>query len=666
MSKNGDFIIDDPSQVSGIGSKKIDIFQHMKMSLRNSENNCRCPDAKIVYYCIPCKISICSKCGYEEHKKHIIINKADYKMTKENISKMFAPAEQYFNSHDLFKNYESVRNLLVKNVEDTIKNLEEKVKRFKDAKMKELDLMFDNFQTYLDNTKNKIFSTQEELNNYKLKNEKFFNLGSNTNPRANSDNGNTLFLMNYDLLNVSLHSSEYIKQIAKQLSKALEGYKAVQKTELQTACDKVEEVLFNQKDIDEDMEEDVDVSSPMYNFINYTNKLNIEPFKDVDERLMRYNSQIDSFRKMVFNSISKSGNFKDIEKSIAAYENTKQKGADNLFSKRKPNTLSEKNSMRFLHPQMDVSNKEDICLNNPILEKYFAYLTIDLYNNYFKMDTKELQSSHADLMIKINEDEEVDFGKALEGTNEIMIYEKKTQRMFKKVLKLTKNPHGYTKFPIGCRSLLLGDKLYITGGKDESQEYRNVLIYDRKTDSLKRIMDLRIPRAYHTMIYNEVFETIMILGGECNNSVEIFDPLTNRWQLLPHLRYSRANPHFFFDESRGIMYAMFGVEGKITNNLYSDVIEYLDLTNVKEGWLRLDYYNKANLNLRSYLNVCPLNSDLMLIYGGISARNSARNLCVLNVPKKEVGKIDRRLMEALRIEAKKSRKLSSIISSVNN
>jgi hypothetical protein len=282
------------------------------------------------------------------------------------------------------------------------------------------------------------------------------------------------------------------------------------------------------------------------------------------------------------------------------------------------------------------------------------------------MDTKELQSSHADLMIKINEDEEVDFGKALEGTNEIMIYEKKTQRMFKKALKLTKNPHGYTKFPIGCRSLLLGDKLYITGGKDESQEYRNVLIYDRKTDSLKRIMDLRIPRAYHTMIYNEVFETIMILGGECNNSVEIFDPLTNRWQLLPHLRYSRANPHFFFDESRGIMYAMFGVEGKITNNLYSDVIEYLDLTNVKEGWLRLDYYNKANLNLRSYLNVCPLNSDLMLIYGGISARNSARNLCVLNVPKKEVGKVDRRLMEALRIEAKKSRKLSSIISSVNN
>ena len=37
------------------------------------------------------------------------------------------------------------------------------------------------------------------------------------------------------------------------------------------------------------------------------------------------------------------------------------------------------------------------------------------------MATKELQSSHADLMIKVNEDEEMDYGKAIEGTNEIHI-----------------------------------------------------------------------------------------------------------------------------------------------------------------------------------------------------------------------------------------------------
>jgi hypothetical protein len=77
---------------------------------------------------------------------------------------------------------------------------------------------------------------------------------------------------------------------------------------------------------------------------------------------------------------------------------------------------------------------------------------------------------------------------------------KKNNKMYKVPVKLTKNPFGYTKFPIGCRCLLIGDKLYISGGRDEYNEYRNVLIFDRKTKSIKRIMDMRVPKAYHTMV----------------------------------------------------------------------------------------------------------------------------------------------------------------------
>ena len=94
----------------------------------------------------------------------------------------------------------------------------------------------------------------------------------------------------------------------------------------------------------------------------------------------------------------------------------------------------------------------------------------DLYDNYFKMITKEFQSSHADLTIKINEDEESDSAKEIEGTNQIQIYDKKAQKMMKKNLKLTKNPLGYSKFPYGCRSILIGDKFYITRG---GQKLRN-------------------------------------------------------------------------------------------------------------------------------------------------------------------------------------------------
>ena len=184
--------------------------------------------------------------------------------------------------------------------------------------------------------------------------------------------------------------------------------------------------------------------------------------------------------------------------------------------------------------------------------------------------------------------------------------------MIKKTLALTKNPFGYTKFPIGCRSILIGNKLYITGGRDEYREFGNVLIYDRKTEKIKRIMDLCEPRAYHTMIYCDVFETLMVLGGEGVDSVEIFDPLTNRWQLLPPLNFPRANIYFQFDKPRGLMFAIFGREGKIVDNKYSDVIEVLDLTEFRKGWCKVEYYNKAEVCLKRYMNIFPLSNFLLL------------------------------------------------------
>ena len=81
----------------------------------------------------------------------------------------------------------------------------------------------------------------------------------------------------------------------------------------------------------------------------------------------------------------------------------------------------------------------------------------------------------------------MDFGKAIEGTYEIQIYEKKNNKMTRIPIKLTKNPFGYTKFPIGCRSLLIGDKLYISGGRDETNEYANVLIDERKKIKLEEL-----------------------------------------------------------------------------------------------------------------------------------------------------------------------------------
>ncbi len=255
--------------------------------------------------------------------------------------------------------------------------------------------------------------------------------------------------------------------------------------------------------------------------------------------------------------------------------------------------------------------------------------------------------------------------KVIERTNQIYIYDKKAQKMIRKTLKLTKNPFGYSKFPYGCRSILIGDKFYVTGGRSETQEFQNVIIYDRKTENLKRIMDLNYPRSYHTIVFNEVFETIIVIGGEYCNTVEIFDPLTNRWQVLPPLNIPRCNPLFFFDEPRGFFYVLFGIEGNYINSNYSDTIELLDLTNIREGWYKVNYQNKANMDLKCYLNIYKLNDELFLIYGGMEGRVSKRNVCLFNTTKNEVTKIGRELMDQIRKQAKNSRKLTSIITTIS-
>ena len=234
-------------------------------------------------------------------------------------------------------------------------------------------------------------------------------------------------------------------------------------------------------------------------------------------------------------------------------------------------------------------------------------------------------------------------------------------------MNLKKNPHGYTKFPLGCRSILVGDKLYITGGKDEFQEYAVCLIYDRKTEKIKRITDMRNPRSYHTMVFNEIFETMMVIGGEFNFTVEIFDPLTNRWQELPELNIPRAIPLFYFDEGRGNMYVLFGVEGDYhkPKQTFTDSIEILDLTEINQGWMKINYDNKARMDLKCFLNLYPLNDFLMLIYGGLESRQSKRNACIYNLVKAEMTKIDKNLMEELRNESKNDKLLNNIIMSVS-
>ena len=655
--------------------KRIDIFSHLKLGIVYSHKNCGCdpiPGKNMEkYYCIPCKLSCCPNCSLSVHQKHLLIKKSQFMINKTNVNLMFEPMDNILENDALFTNCISDKNHLLKEVDNTYLKLLEIIKQWKEFKEKEITNLFDTLSGRIDEMNKKKSEIKKQILDFMTKNETFFN-SNPSNKNYNRDMNNTVFLISYDLLTLSNDWSEESKSLSKILERNILDYESNEKTKNEVLIKRIEDLLSIENnfkinlDINSEIfiDQDVDEKLIPYNLASIDLvKFNADSLKNVEKRIYRYEKLIEALKNTVYISLKKHGDYRIIERENNMMENTKIKGADKLFSQRKNN---KKIDDYFSSIKKKINSKDDVTLDNNIVVKYFANLMSDLYGNYFKMAVKDLQSSHADLKIKLNEEEEeFDTAKIIEGTNQIYIYDKKLQKMTRKILKLAKNPYGYTKFPYGCRSILLGDKLYITGGRTETQEFPNVLIYDRKTDNLKRIMDLNYPRSYHSLIFNDTFETIMIIGGEYCDAVEIFDPLTNRWQILPPLNIPRCNPLFFFDEPRGYMYVLFGIEGNYINGNYIDSIEVLDLADIRQGWMRVNYENKANMDLKCYLNIYKLNDELFLIYGGMEGRLSKRNVCLYNTSKNEVTKIGRELMEELRKQAKNSRKLTSLISTIS-
>jgi len=661
----------EPKEVKNTPSQepvKLDIFQHMRIGIKNKEDNCFCEnDLNKLYYCIPCKISCCEKCSLEEHSSHLLIQKDNYFLNTPQINSSFSSFEEMLEKDDLFKNIQQKRAELINEINLTCKKIEKLVEEWQQNKINEINDLFDDLMGNIKDMNQRKIEAKKALNNFGNKHKNFFGYRD-----KNKDLHNTIFLINYDLISIPYMWSHEMTKLGKSIQNNMINYKTREENKNIEKVSKIKEILFSEDDEDPLTHEKLDQKFlPLIKLKVDINNFNPEKLNDMDKRIAKLNKGIDSFKNSVLNSLSKHGNYKELSHENNIYEHRKVKGADNLFSQRKIDTLS-KGDENYLLPSHQIKSKNDIVLDNQILNRNFTHVMTDLYDQYFRIPTIELQSSHADLKLKAstdnygNKEEEVkNTCKVIEGSNQIMIYDKKLKKIIKKKLNLKKNPHGYTKFPLGCRSILVGEKLYITGGKDEFREYPNCLIYDKKTEQIKRIMDMKNSRSFHSMIFNEVFETMMVIGGEHNDTVEIFDPLTNRWQELPELNIPRAIPLFYFDEGRGNMYVLFGIEGDYQKPTYTDTIEILDLTEINQGWMKINYNNKARMDLKCFVNFYPLNDFLMLIYGGLESRQMKRDACIFNLVKDEMTKIDRNIMEELRAESKNNKFLNNIVMSVN-
>ena len=402
------------------------------MCLQNNLNN--------LYYCIPCKTSCCSKCSLPEHSSHLLIQKEKYSLKPSQINASCGLVEYMLEKDDLFKNIQQKKKELFDEIDTTCNNIELLVKQFREKRYKIVNDLFDDLVASIQDINNKKKDAKKELIQFAEKHKSFFGLRDN-----NKDPHNTIFLIGYDLVSIPFMWSEKMTEIGKEIEENMIDFKTREDNLDKERIRKIREILFLTDDEDPITRERIDEKLlPITKLKVGINEFNGDQLKDLERRLNKLNKGIDTFKNSVMNSIRKNGNYKDLARENNVYEHRRVKGADNLFSQRKMDTLS-KGDENYLIPSHPIKSKNDIILDNQILNRNFAHVMTDLYDQYFRIPTIELQSSHADLKFKDiegNGEDLTNYVKVIENTNQIKIYDKKLKKIIVKKLKLLKNPHG--------------------------------------------------------------------------------------------------------------------------------------------------------------------------------------------------------------------------------
>jgi hypothetical protein len=261
-----------------------------------------------------------------------------------------------------------------------------------------------------------------------------------------------------------------------------------------------------------------------------------------------------------------------------------------------------------------------------------------------------------------------EYAKPISGTNYISIFNPLNKKITKIPISLNKEIHGYNIFPEGNRHILIDNILYITGGVDSIKNPINIVLsLNIQNFNIKKISNLNYPHSYHSIDYLDKYDCLIVIGGELNCICEIFDIYSEKWIKLPDLKIPRANVNLYFDNFTSDLYSLFGMEGKIEKkNNFSEVIEVLELKDIKSGWIKVDYYKSSDLNLTlNYITVAPFTKDKLLLYGGNIGRFEKKLFAIFDMIKNECVKIDNKIMDEIKLEEKKIKMVDLAIKKIN-
>ena len=812
--------------------KYFDAVSHFKENIIHFNKNCSEPIKDYSYYCFTCKHSVCNECGAFDHKEHLLIQRKSC-LNYDN---------SFFN--DISKVIEDGIGLdrkkaqIKKDIKNSISQVKKELDNIEKNKLKEIDTFFDELKQNYINLKKNFLNTKACIENYYKINQKFFNLNIKSNNEQGNQENNEVDLANSikkkksGLTNFNtIERYNYLKNNEISDNKDLDNTIFLMNFELMNLCDnKNLQILDLSNQINTRIKNISNLIDQTTNYILEEFKTNYLNFKensivtkfddfywDVKIRCDKFNENISRFKETISDIYKRNHSFDKLKDLLSFFDSKNKKGKDVLFNQQY--FIKQNNDLTSINPDMGklmsqklnkslrkirstsknkfngqysntastfktrdnanskdkvilrnnqngidkytkygyktmnsdskidlktinnntnldslntlnneglnkILKKEDVILNQRVLQRFFAYFVMDFYSKYFKLIkpseeennmipedseniyyksnlSKNKQSSNNNsakkklgnsknaksslntnpkLMKKNTRSASLlanyterymnlkEKAKPLIGTNYIQFYDPATTRISRTQVPLQKEIYGYNVFPDGCRHILVENKLYITGGADNCGYPINiVLMFDVENGNLEKIGNLNDNHAYHSIEYLDNFDSLIVIGGENSNSCEIMDLDSKRWNRLPSLNHPRANANIYYNNVTSDLFVLFGMEGKMDKNIKNiDIIEVLELNDIVSGWMMVDYYKSVGLDLKiSYCLTLPFTRDKLLVYGGSTARSLERRIFALfDMIKNEVIKVDSQTMDLIKLEENKIRSFDKALEKI--
>ena len=179
--------------------------------------------------------------------------------------------------------------------------------------------------------------------------------------------------------------------------------------------------------------------------------------------------------------------------------------------------------------------------------------------------------------------------------------------------------------------------LFLINSKNNQLYY-----YSSKKNIFCDLLTFKESHSYGCLFVDNLSKNIIAIGGKFSKLVELFSFETGKIEDLPELSTHRSK--MTCCQVNNKIYCFFGISEERPNE---SLIEYLDLDDIKKGWIEINYINKTSFKILTFMSCVNLNdAELLIIGGNINDKISNEKLIYYNAQSNELYELDKDLPES--------------------